>query len=226
MINTIQQQLIAEYLFQARALLNSAQQKAIDSYQNTLCNELANLESLLNHIRAINFASPRELNIERFDLKGVVNSVYDIHQERFASHQLKFYNKVPSVTIRGDKLACFNLFFYLTQFILDQVQQADFISIEAQQYNKTMVAIYVDDNGIYADYPTVQAINQSFETEAQVIFSTDKLPFIYQVSKMMQSSIFTVNKPSRGNRWVILLPGKALPIFGLIEKKAGSKLIV
>lgn len=179
--------------------------------------ELAQLDSLLSHIRRINLASPRELSIQEFDLKSLIDSAYDTEKQLFAKRRVRFYNQTKDIALKADKLACFKLLSHLLCHMVRQIKRLSFININAQVYNHKMVVIYVESNGNYPNNPDIDHINQwlkpAIDIESALPLENDLL-MIYRWTKAMQGSIQVLDTPVRqGYKFCLILPGKTTPMF-------------
>lgn len=207
MIDTIQQQLISEGLQEAKQLMQRLRQKALKLANTDLLKRMVELEDMLSNIDDINNISTEALQVETCSLKSLIDTAYQMYHLFFSRKDIRFSSYVTNLQVKVDKMSFFRMFFSLVHYMGKHAHPSEerFISIEAAAYNAHIIALYIEDNGVYSNTPN--PFETSFKQRVTGAISGVGIPAIQQWATSVGGKVYPVDKVGTGLKLCFLLPG-------------------
>lgn len=213
MIDTIQKKLIKRGVADARQRLQKIRQKTMKIHKTDLYLETVAVENILRSVEDLNgVEATKTLRIEQLNLQELVENVGQMYTPFLKKHHMDFRSYVTTdLWIKVDKMSFFHIFFNLIYYMVGHVradEQNRFISIEAKAYNEKLIAIYLEDNGVYLSEETAQALSKSYDSTVLETLAGVGLSLVKEWVAALKGSIQLIDKPGPGMKCCLLLPGR------------------
>lgn len=215
MIDTVQQNLIAEGIANVKEHLRKIRQRITSTrgWNNKkrkaeLWQEASAIEDILDNIGELSKVMTKSLEVEKLNLSALVEDIRQMYAPFLEKHSISFHYQItPQLLVKVDQMTFFHIFFNLIHYMgrHANTEAQSFISIEAKPYDNGLVAIYIEDNG---NYPTATSpsFDKSYGSKVLDTLAGVGLGVVKEWATAINGSIQMIDKLSPGIKCCLLVP--------------------